>query len=106
MIYPLIRELAEGGIPVRVTCRVLNMARQAYYRWLVGPMSESQMLQAHRANALVDEQLVRLARRQVRHLGPHREAIQQSAVHHTGARVGTMVIATPFGVGRRHDAEP
>ena len=54
MIYPLVRELAEGGIPVTVTCRVLNMARQAYYRWLVDPVSESQMLQAHRANALVD----------------------------------------------------
>ena len=35
MIYPLVRELAEGGIPVTVTCRVLTMARQAYYRWLV-----------------------------------------------------------------------
>ena len=54
MIYPLVRELAEGGIPVTVTCRVLNMARQAYYRWLVDPVSESQMLQAHRVNALVD----------------------------------------------------
>ena len=54
MIYPLVRELAEGGIPVTVTCRVLNMARQAYYRWLADPVSESQMLQAHRANALVD----------------------------------------------------
>ena len=54
MIYPLVRELAEGGIPVTVTCRVLTMARQAYYRWLVDPVSESQMLQAHRANALVD----------------------------------------------------
>jgi len=38
MIYPLIRELGEGGIPVTVTCRVLNMARQAYYRWSVDPM--------------------------------------------------------------------
>jgi len=54
MIYPLVRELAEGGIPVTVTCRVLTMARQAYYRWLVDPVSEAQMLQAHRANALVD----------------------------------------------------
>ena len=54
MIYPLVRELAEGGIPVTVTCRVLTMARQAYYRWLVDPVSEAQMLQAHRVNALVD----------------------------------------------------
>jgi len=27
MIYPLVRELAEGGIPVTVTCRVLTMGQ-------------------------------------------------------------------------------
>ena len=32
MIYPLVRELAEDGIPVTVTCRVLKPARQPYYR--------------------------------------------------------------------------
>jgi hypothetical protein len=36
MIYPLVRELA-GGVPVTVTCRVLNIARQPYYRWLAAP---------------------------------------------------------------------
>ena len=34
MIYPLVRELAVDGIPVTVTCRVLKIARQPYYRWL------------------------------------------------------------------------
>ena len=34
MMYPLARELADDGIPVAVTCRVLKIARQHYYRWL------------------------------------------------------------------------
>ncbi len=41
MMYPIIRELAVDGIPVAVSCRVLNVARQPYYRWLnkpVGPV--------------------------------------------------------------------
>ena len=33
-MYPLVRELAADGIPVAVTCRVLKIARQPYYRWL------------------------------------------------------------------------
>ena len=33
MIYPLVSELAADGIPVTVTCRVLKIARQPYYRW-------------------------------------------------------------------------
>lgn len=32
MIYPVVRELAEDGIPVSVTMRVLKLARQPYYR--------------------------------------------------------------------------
>lgn len=39
MIYPLVRELAVDGVPVTVTCRVLNIARQPYYRWLRDPVS-------------------------------------------------------------------
>ena len=37
MMYPLVRELAVDGIPVTVTCRVLKIARQPYYRWLAEP---------------------------------------------------------------------
>ena len=37
MMYPLVRELAADGIPVTVTCRVLKIARQPYYRWLARP---------------------------------------------------------------------
>lgn len=34
MIYPLVNELAGGGIPVAVTCGVLKLSRQPYYSGL------------------------------------------------------------------------
>jgi transposase InsO family protein len=52
MIYPLVRELAGDGVPVAVTCRVLKLARQPYYRWLAAPVTASDLVAAHRANAL------------------------------------------------------
>ena len=48
------KELAADGIPVTVTCRVLKLARQPYYRWLHRPVTDTQIVQAHRANALLD----------------------------------------------------
>jgi len=54
MIYPLVRDLAADGIPVAVTCRVLGIARQPYYRWLNQPVTRAEWNQAHLANALVD----------------------------------------------------
>ncbi|WP_228266482.1 IS3 family transposase [Ornithinimicrobium ciconiae] len=54
MMYPLVRELAVDGIPVTVTCRVLKIARQPYYRWLKGPVTDAELAAAHRANALFD----------------------------------------------------
>ncbi|WP_130510961.1 IS3 family transposase [Krasilnikovia cinnamomea] len=53
-LYPLVSELAAGGVPVAVTCRVLNIARQPYYRWLAQPVTTAEVTQAYRANALVD----------------------------------------------------
>ena len=47
-------ELAADGIPVAVTCRVLKLARQPYYRWLVCPVTPAELEAAHRANALFD----------------------------------------------------
>ncbi|BFU43906.1 hypothetical protein KRMM14A1004_21520 [Krasilnikovia sp. MM14-A1004] len=47
-------ELAAGGIPVAVTCRVLNIARQPYYRWLARPVTDTEVIEAYRADALVD----------------------------------------------------
>lgn len=54
MMYPLVRELAVGGIPVTVTCRVLKIARQPYYRWLQRPVTDAELEEAYRANALFD----------------------------------------------------
>ena len=54
MSYPLVRELADDGIPVAVACRVLDLARQPYYRWLANPVTARQLEQAYLANALFD----------------------------------------------------
>jgi transposase InsO family protein len=54
MIYPLVRELAADGIPVAVTCRVLEIARQPYYRWLENPVTDAELAEAYLANALFD----------------------------------------------------
>jgi len=53
-VYPLVKELAAKGIPVTVTCRVLKLARQPYYRWLDDPVTDSEYVAAQRANALFD----------------------------------------------------
>jgi hypothetical protein len=49
-----VKELAGGGVPVTVTCRVLKLSRQPYYRWLDKPVTDATLEQAHRANALFD----------------------------------------------------
>ncbi|MEU5467441.1 IS3 family transposase [Kocuria salsicia] len=54
MRYRLLRELADDGIPVTVTCRVLKIARQPYYRWLQAPVTAADLTAAHGANALFD----------------------------------------------------
>ena len=48
------KELAGDGIPVTVTCRVLKLARQPYYRWLANPITNAELVEAFRANALFD----------------------------------------------------
>ncbi len=53
-MYPLVKELAADGIPVVVTCRVLKLARQPYYRWLNQPIGERELAQAYLANAVFD----------------------------------------------------
>jgi transposase InsO family protein len=54
MMYPLVRELAADGVPVTVTCRVLDLARQPYYRWLAKPVTDAELARAYRADALFD----------------------------------------------------
>ena len=55
MIYPLVRELAAAGtpwrVPVAVTCRVLKIAKQPYYRWLADPVSDRDWDDAHLIDA-------------------------------------------------------
>ncbi|MDQ2637924.1 MAG: IS3 family transposase [Actinomycetota bacterium] len=53
-LYPLVKELAGDGVPVTVTCRVLKLARQPYYRWLKRPITDAELVEAYRANALFD----------------------------------------------------
>ena len=50
-------ELADAGIPVTVTCRVLKLSRQPCYRWLANPITPSEVVEAYRANALFDAHL-------------------------------------------------
>ena len=54
MMYPLVRELAADGVPVAVTCRVLKIARQPYYRWLASPVTDAELAEAYLGNALFD----------------------------------------------------
>lgn len=54
MMYPLVRDLAVDGIPVTVTCRVLKIARQPYYRWLRNPVSDRLLEEAWLANTVFD----------------------------------------------------
>jgi putative transposase len=49
-----VTELAADGIPVAVTCRVLKLARQPYYRWRAQPITDAELVEAYRANALFD----------------------------------------------------
>ncbi|MEV6112392.1 IS3 family transposase [Streptomyces sp. NPDC052109] len=53
-IYPLVKEPAVDGVPVTVTCRVLKLARQPYYRWLDKPVADAVLEESYRANALFD----------------------------------------------------
>lgn len=53
MAYPFVRGLAGDGILVTVTCRVLKIARQPYYRWLKHPVTDTELTEAYRANVRV-----------------------------------------------------
>jgi len=51
MIYPLVLELADDGVPVAVACRVLGFSKQAFYRWRASPVSKRDWDDAHLTNA-------------------------------------------------------
>ena len=54
MMYPLVRDLAEDGIPVTVTCRVLKFSKQGYFKWRKQPCSNRDLENAYLTNACVD----------------------------------------------------
>ncbi|PWF79894.1 hypothetical protein [Kocuria rosea] len=39
-------ELTADGISVAVTCRVLKLSRQPYYRWLAAPITAAELAMA------------------------------------------------------------
>lgn len=47
-------ELAADGIPVTVTCRVLKLCRQDYYRWRDQPVTDALLNEAYLTNAIFD----------------------------------------------------
>ncbi|MEY8656079.1 IS3 family transposase [Brachybacterium paraconglomeratum] len=51
---PLVSELAADGIPVAVSLRVLKLSRQPYYRWRKQQLTQAELIEAYRANALLD----------------------------------------------------
>jgi transposase InsO family protein len=51
MIYPLVTDLADEGIPVALTCRVLGFSKQAYYKWRANPVSQRDWDDAHLIHA-------------------------------------------------------
>ena len=54
MTFPLVRELAAEGIPVRLACGVLGFSPQAFYRWRARPVCDRDWDDAHLTNAMVD----------------------------------------------------
>ena len=54
MRYPLVRDLAAEGVPVAVTCRVLEFSKQGYFKWLARPCSRRDLDNAYLTNAAVD----------------------------------------------------
>lgn len=53
-MFPLVRELAVDGVPVTVTCRVLKLCRQQYYRWIDEPGTDGQLDEAWLSNVIFD----------------------------------------------------
>ncbi|MDA8282479.1 MAG: hypothetical protein M0Z42_04075 [Actinomycetota bacterium] len=54
MKFPLVRELANEGLSVSLTCRVLGLARESFYESDVTPFSKRAWQDAHLANELFD----------------------------------------------------
>jgi putative transposase len=53
MTYPLVLDLADDGIPVTVTCRVLGFSTQGFYKWRANPVSQRDWDDAHLIDAII-----------------------------------------------------
>ena len=53
-MFRLVQELADDGIDVAVTCRVLGVSRSGYYEWRSRPPSQRDIEDAYLANTVVD----------------------------------------------------
>ena len=51
-MFPVVQELAADGVPVAVTCRVLNVSTSGYYEWRSRPASERDIEQAYLMHAI------------------------------------------------------
>ena len=54
MMFPLVTDLADEGVPVVLTCRVLGFSKQAYFKWKANPVSQRDWDDAHLINAALD----------------------------------------------------
>ena len=52
MMFPLVLDLAADGVPVAVTCRVLGLSKQAFYRWKARPVTDRDWADAHLINVM------------------------------------------------------
>ncbi len=54
MMFPLVRDLAAEGFPMRLTCGVLGFSAQGYYAWPASPVSARDLEDAYLTNALLE----------------------------------------------------
>jgi putative transposase len=54
MMFPLVQDLADDGVPVTVTCGVLGFSRQAFYKWRNSPVCQRDLDDAYLTNQLID----------------------------------------------------
>jgi len=54
MKFPLVRDLAAEGFPVRLTCGVLGFSPQAFYKWQAHPVCQRDLDDAHLVNVIRD----------------------------------------------------
>lgn len=54
MMYPLVSDLADEGIPVALTCRVLGFSKQGYFKWRAKPVCDRDLSDAYLINDAFD----------------------------------------------------